>query len=153
VTLKERLLEDQKLAMRQHDEVRVSTLRLLRSAIRNAEIAQGRDLDDAGVLAVIQKEAKQRRESIEEFTKARREDLLHKEEAELAILLSYLPEQLTPEEIEGYARQAIAEVGAAGPRDMGRVMGILIPRLKGKADGRLISQVVQRLLASVPPQD
>jgi len=147
VTLRETLLDDQKDAMRKKDAVRVSTIRMVRAAITNAEIEQGRELDDEGVLAVITRDAKRHRESIAEFAKAKRQDLLEKEEAELAILLSYLPQQMSVEEIEAAARSAIVQVGAKSPGDMGKVMGVLMPQLKGKADGRTVNQTVQRLLA------
>lgn len=145
--LKTRLMDDLKAAMRQGDAVRVSTLRLLRAAIRNAEIDQMRQLDDAGVLAVIAKEVKQRRESIEEFRKANRPDLVAKEEAELAVLQSYLPAAATPAEIRAAAARVIAETGAQGPRDIGKVMPRLIAEFRGRAEGRTIQAIVAELLA------
>ena len=148
MSLKEKLLKDQMDAMRQKDTLRVSVLRMVRSAINYAEIEQGRELDDAGVLDVIARDVKRHRDTIEEFAKGNRPDLLQKEEAELAILLSYLPQQMSVEEIEAHARTVIAQVGAKGPSDMGKVMGALMPQLKGKADNRMISQVVQALLAA-----
>jgi uncharacterized protein len=147
VSLKDKLLNDQLEATRQKDTVRVSTLRMVRAAINNAEIEQGHVLDDAGVLDVIARDVKRHRDSIAEFNKGNRPDLSQKEEAELAILLSYLPQQMSAQEIEVLARAAIGQVGAKGPSDMGKVMGVLMPQLKGKADSRLISQVVQSLLA------
>ena len=146
MSLQEKLLEDLKAAMREHDEIRVSTLRMLRSAVSYAEIDKRGPLDDAGVLSVIEKDAKRHRESIEAFQKGNRPELAAKEEAELRIILTYMPKQLTREEIVAAAREAIAQVGAASRSDMGKVMSVLAPRLKGKADGRLISQVVQELL-------
>jgi uncharacterized protein len=147
VSLKDKLLNDQMEATRQKDTIRVSTLRMVRAAVTNAEIEQGHPLDDAGVLDVIARDVKRHRDSIAEFNKGNRPDLSQKEEAELAILLSYLPQQMSVQEIEARARAAIAQVGAKGPSDMGKVMGVLMPQLKGKADSRLISQVVQSLLA------
>ncbi|MEW6231614.1 MAG: GatB/YqeY domain-containing protein [Chloroflexota bacterium] len=147
MTLKEKLMEDLKQAMRQRDELRVSVIRLTRSSIKNAEIARGRELDDDGVLAVIAREVKQRRDSIFEFSKGSRQDLVDKEQAELQILLGYLPQQITREEIAAAAKGVIQEIGATGRSDLGKVMSVLAPRLKGKAEGRLISQVVQELLA------
>jgi uncharacterized protein YqeY len=146
MSLQEKLLEDMKAAMRARDETRLSTLRMLRSAINYAEIDKRGPLDDAGVLSVIEKDAKRHRESIEAFQKGNRPELAAKEEAELKILLSYLPQQLTDEEIAAAAAEVIAQVGATGPGDIGKVMAVLAPRLKGKADGRLISQTVQGLL-------
>ena len=148
MSLKDTLLNDQMEATRQKDSVRVSTLRMVRAAITNAEIEQGHPLDDAGVLDVIARDVKRHRDSIAEFNRGNRPDLSQKEEAELAILLSYLPQQMSVQEIEVRARVAIAQVGAKGPSDMGKVMGVLMPQLKGKADSRMISQVVQSLLAN-----
>lgn len=147
MSLKETLLKDQQDAMRQKDALRLSTIRMVRSAINYAEIEQGHELDDAGVLDVIARDVKRHRDTIVEIAKGNRPDLLQKEEAELAILLSYLPRQMSPQEIEAEARLAIAEVGAKGPADMGKVMAVLVPRLKGKADNRTTSVTVQSLLA------
>ncbi len=147
MTLKETLENDQKAALRSGDQLRLSVTRLLRSAIHYVEVDRGGSLDDEGVLGVIAKQAKQRRESIEEFRKGRRPDLVEKEEAELAVLLGYLPAQASREEVEAVARQVISEVGARGKQDMGKVMPQVISRLRGKADGRLVSQVVQELLS------
>lgn len=147
MTLKETLEDDQKTALRSGDQLRLSVTRLLRSAIHYVEVDRGGSLDDEGVLGVIAKQAKQRRESIEEFRKGRRPDLVEKEEAELAVLQGYLPAQASREEVEAVARQVISEVGARGKQDMGKVMPQVISRLRGKADGRLVSQVVQELLS------
>jgi hypothetical protein len=147
VSLKDKLLKDQNDAAHQKDVLRLSVIRMVRSAINYAEIELGHELDDAGVLDVIARDAKSHRDTLAEYAKANRPDLLQKEEAELAILLSYLPQQMSIEEIEVHARAVIAQVGAKGPSDMGKVMGALMPKLRGKADGRLISQAVQSLLA------
>ena len=146
MTLKDQLQEDMKAAMRQRDALRLSTIRMVRAAIINAEIAQGAPLDDAGVQAVIVHDVKCHRDSIIEFAKAKRPDLVAKEEAELAILLSYLPQQLSREEIAAAAREVIAEAGAKSPADMGKVMRPLLARLGDRADGRLVNQVVRELL-------
>jgi len=146
MTLQEKLLEDLKSALRERDETRVSVIRMLRAAIKNAEIDQRKTLDDAGVLSLIEKDVKRHRDSIDAFRKGNRPDLVAKEEAELQVLLSYLPQQMSKDEVMAAARAVIAEVGAKGKADMGKVMSILVPRLKGRADGRLISQVVQELL-------
>jgi len=148
VNLKQKLETDLKQAIRAKDNVRRSVIRLVMAAIKNAEIARRAALDDADILGVIAKEVKQRHESIEAFRQGNRHDLVAQEEAELAILQEYLPQQLTREEIIAEARQVIAEVGAQGPGDKGKVMPKLIAQLKGRADGREINTVVTELLSS-----
>jgi uncharacterized protein YqeY len=148
MSLKDRLTEDLKQAMRQRDERRKSTIRMLRAAITNAEIERGGELGDDEVLTVIAKQAKQRRESMTEFAKAERQDLVDQEEEELQILLSYLPAQMSRDEIEVAARQVIAEVEATSLAQMGEVMRRLMSQLKGKADGSLVNQVVREILTS-----
>jgi uncharacterized protein len=147
-TLKQRLNDDLRAAMLAGDESRKSTLRLALSAIHNAEIADRGELDDAGIEKVLAREAKQRRESIEEFQKGGRDDLVAVEKAELDTLLDYLPQQLDEAEVETTARRIISESGAAGPADKGKVMPQLMKELAGRADGRLVNEVVTRLLAS-----
>ncbi len=147
MSLKAQLASDLKDAMRQRDERRRDVLRFTLAALQNAEIAAREELDEPAAMAVLAKEAKQRRDSIEEFRKADRQDLVTKEEAELAVLSPYLPEQLSREEIAEAAREAIEEAGATGPQEMGKVMAILMPQLRGRADGRQVSEVVQELLA------
>lgn len=149
MTLKDRLDEDQKAALRSGEQLRLSVLRLLRSAIHYAEVDRGSPLDNDGVMAVLIKQAKQRRESIEEFRKGNRPDLADKEAAELAVLQEYLPSQASREEVEAIARQVISEVGARGKQDLGKVMPLVIAKLRGKSDGRVISQVVQELLSQL----
>ena len=119
------------------------------AGITNAEITQGSPLDDEGVIRVITKEVKQRHESIEAFRKGNRHDLVTKEEAELKVLLEYLPQQMSREEITTTARRVIEEVGAKAPGDKGKVMSKLMPQLKGRADGRVLSDIVSELLASL----
>lgn len=145
--MQEKLMADLKKAMKGGDKTRLEVIRMVRARIKNTEIAQQKGLGDPDVLDVIAKEAKQRRESIAEFKKAERQDLVHKEEAELAILLEYLPQQMSREEIAAAARQVIEEVGARGPGDKGKVMQKLIAELKGKAEGRDINEVVTELLS------
>ena len=145
--LKEQLAADLKDAMRQRDQRRRDVLRLTLAALHNAEIAADQELDEAGILDVIAKEAKRRRESIEEFGKAGRQDLVEKEEAELAILSAYLPQQASRDEIVEAARQVIQETGASGPRDLGKVMPVLMQRFRGRADGREVNEIVRELLA------
>jgi uncharacterized protein YqeY len=146
--LKQKLETDLKQAIRAKDNVRRSTIRLVMAAIKNAEIAKQTTLDDPDILGVIAKEAKQRHESIEAFKQGNRADLIAQEEAELAILQEYLPEAMTREEIIAEAKQVIAEVGAQQPRDKGKVMPQLIAKLKGRADGKEINEVVSELLSS-----
>lgn len=155
MTLKDQLNADLRDAMRASEETRKSTLRLLITAIRNAEIppegatgdATRGDLDDAGVLNVIRREVKQRRDSIEAYGKANRHDLVKQEEAELTILAAYLPAQMSRDEIEVVAREIIQSVGASGPADKSKVMPVIMGRLRDKAEGREINAVVTELLA------
>jgi hypothetical protein len=119
---------------------------LVRAGVQNAEIAKGAPLDDAGVIDIIAREVRQHRESIAEFAKGNRQDLVAKEEAELATLLEYMPKQMSREEVVAAVRQVMEQVGAQGPGDKGRVMSQLMPQLKGKADGREVSDVVAELL-------
>lgn len=149
MTLHEKIKEDLKEAIRKENKVRRSVLRLVLAGVRNAEIAQQKGLDDAGVIDVLAKEVKQRRESIEAFQLANRHDLKAQEEAELAVLLEYLPKQMTRDEIEALARKVATQVGAEGPGDKGKVMSQLMPQLKGRADGREVSTVVSEVLASL----
>ena len=147
MTLKERLAKDLKQAMRDKDERRKVAIRMVSTAVRNAEVEKLGELSDEEVLAVIAKQAKQRRESIAEFRKAGRQDLVDQEEAELEILTAYLPEQMTRREIEDLARQVIEEVGGTDPRQMGPVMRQMMAKVAGRADGRLVNQIVKELLA------
>jgi uncharacterized protein YqeY len=148
MALAEKIRTDLEQSLRKNDKLRCSVLRLALSSIRNAEIAQQKTLDDGGILIVIDKEAKMRRESIEAFEKGNRPDLVAKEKAELAILLEYLPEQMTREQIVEAARKVINELGAAGPKDKGKVMSQLMPLLRGKAQGQEVSDVVAELLSA-----
>ena len=147
MSLKDQIAADLKQALIDGDETRKSTLRLLMSVIHNAEIEKNAALDDGAVLAAIAKQVKQRHESAEEFRRGNRQDLVDKEEIEAAILKKYLPPALSAEEIEAAARKVIAEVGAQGPRDMGKVMGPLTAQMRGRADGAEVSAIVRRLLA------
>ncbi|MFC1913546.1 GatB/YqeY domain-containing protein [Chloroflexota bacterium] len=144
--MKEKLTDDLKQAMRNGDKTKISVIRLVMSAIQNAEIARRTNLSDGDILGVIAKEIKQRRESIDAFKQGERPDLVAQEEAEMAILQPYLPEQVSREEIVAEARRIIEEVGAKGPGDKGKVMPRIIAQLKGKADGREINDVVSELL-------
>jgi uncharacterized protein YqeY len=148
VNLKGKLNDDLKQAMKSGDTVRRSVLRLVLSAVNNAEIAKKAALEKGDILGILAKEAKQREESIEAFKQGSRQDLVAKEEAELAIIKEYLPQQMTRDEIVNEARRIIEEVGAQQPRDKGKVMPRLIAELKGRADGREINEVVTELLGS-----
>jgi hypothetical protein len=144
--LKEKLNSDLKQALRDRDKLRVSVIRLVLSAVKNTEIAKRAELEETDILGVIAKEAKQRKESIEAFKRGDRQDLVDQEEAELAILMEYLPKQMSRDEIIAAARKVIAEAGAQGLSDKGKVMGKLIPQLKGRAEGSQINAVVSELL-------
>ena len=148
MTLKNSIQVTLKEALKRQRRAEVATLRLLLSEIKNAEIAQQKPADDNKVLDVVAKEVKRRRESIEAFKQGNRSDLVAQEEAELAVLMSYLPEQMSREKIMAAARQVIDAVGAKGPSDRGRIMSQLMPQLKGKADGRAVNEIVSELLAA-----
>jgi len=146
MNLNERLNEDMKQAMKDKDKFRLSVIRMLRSSIKNVEIDQRRTLEDSEVLDILQREVKQRKDSLQEFTKAGRDDLVESVQAEIAIINEYLPKQLSEEEIKAVVQQTIQEVGASSKADMGKVMGALMPKVKGRADGRLVNQIVQQFL-------
>jgi uncharacterized protein len=136
-------------AMKARDASRLSALRMLKAAVMNKGVEKGRDLDDAEVLQVIASLVKQRRDSIEQFSKAGRTDLVEKETAELNILQAYLPAGATPEEINAAVAEAIAETGASSPKDMGKVMKAVMPKLAGKnADGKAVNEAVRRTLGA-----
>lgn len=156
MSLQEQLAADLKDAMRHQDPVRMRTIRSVIAAMKQAETeldSRGErvKLDEAGVMALIARQAKQRQESILEYQKGGRQDLVEAEQAELTILESYLPRQLTRGEIEVEVRRAIQEVGATGPHDMGKVMRPLMSRLRGRADGQLVNVVVREMLANPTP--
>ncbi len=144
----EQLRADLAAAMREGDKEKRDVLRLLLAAIKQVEVDEQTALDDTGVDQVLMKQAKQRRESIADYSRAGRQDLVDEEEAQLVIIESYLPQQMSRSEIAVLAEQAIAVVHAQGPQDMGKVMSQLMPRVKGKADGRLVNEVVRDLLQS-----
>jgi hypothetical protein len=147
MALVDRLREDLNQALRKGDKTRLSVIRLLISNINNAQIAKGAPIDDGDVVAVMNKQARQHRESIDAFRKGNRPDLTAKEEAELAVLTEYLPQQMSRDEIVAVARKVIEEVGAHSPGEKGKVMSKLMPHLKGKAPGAEINAVVTELLA------
>lgn len=147
MNLSDRLNEDMKQAMKDKDKLRLSVVRMVRSAVKNREIELGATLSDEEVLAVIQKELKQRRDSLQAFESAGRTDLIKEVQAEIHVLNDYLPAQLSEDELRQLAQQVIAEIGAAGKSDMGKVMGKLMPLIRGRADGKSAQQVVQSLLS------
>ena len=146
MTLADRLQQDLHRALRAGDSLRVSTIRLARAAIHNASIERGRALTDAEIEEIITREMKRRREAIEAFGKGGRDDLVQKETLELAILSEYLPPQLSEADLRAIVAEAVAQVSAAGPQDMGRVMGAVMPKVKGRADGGLVSRLVREAL-------
>jgi len=146
MALKDKIREALKEALKRQEIAQLSTLRLLLSEIKNVEIAQQKPADDNKVIDVVTREVKRHRESIEAFKQGHRSDLVAKEEAELGILMDYLPKQMSHEEIMATAQRVIAVVGAKGPKDKGKVMSQLMPQLKGKADGKEVSDVVSQLL-------
>ncbi len=147
MSLKEQLNQDMKAAMKAKETDRLSTIRQLRSAIKNKEIELRQELDDTSILAVIGTLVKQRRESAELYRANNRPELADKEEAELTVLQQYLPTQLSEVEIRDLVAEVIAETGAASPKDMGKVMPVVMARAGGAAEGRLVNQIVRELLA------
>jgi uncharacterized protein YqeY len=149
-TLKERIVEEIKDAMRAKDEIRLNTLRAMKSAIKYKEVEPGgKELDDAGVLPVLMTMVKQRRDSVEQFRAGNRVDLAEKEEKEIAVIQTYLPQQLSAAELTAEVAKAIAEAGAKSAKDMGAVMKITGAKLKGKAEGKAISEEVKAQLAKL----
>lgn len=146
MNLSERLNEDMKQAMKSQDKFRLSVIRMIRSAIKNLEIDQRRTLDDNEVLDILSREIKQRKDSLQDFEKAGREDLAETVKAEIAVIAEYLPQQLTEEEVKELVLQTIQETGASSKAEMGKVMSALMPKVKGRADGKLVNQLVQQSL-------
>ncbi|MCB8986273.1 MAG: GatB/YqeY domain-containing protein [Ardenticatenaceae bacterium] len=148
MALKEQLRSDMATAMKQGDTATRDVLRMLLAAVKQAEVDDQTTLDEAGVVNVLTKQAKQRRESIADYEKAGRSDLVEQEQAELAIIETYLPQQMSREEIKALAAQVIADLGVTDIKGMGQVMGKLMPQLKGQADGRMVNEVVRELLTA-----
>ena len=144
---KEQLNVALKEAMKNKDSDRRNIIRLLQSAIKQVEVDEQRELSEEDVIDILQKEAKKRRESIDELTSAGREEQAADEEYELAVIIDFLPRQMTREEIEVMAKEAIEQTGASSPKEMGKVMGIMAPKTKGRADGKLVSTIVRELLS------
>ncbi len=147
MALKDQLDADLKASMRDKDAVKLSVIRMLKSAIKYREIEAMKPLDDAGVLQVVSGEIKRHKDSVEQFRAGNRPELAQKEEAEIAVLQGYLPAQLGEAELKAMVEAAVVKTGASGPRDMGAVMKALLPDVQGKADGRLVSELVKARLS------
>lgn len=148
MALAERLMDDMKAAMKSGEagKARLSVIRMAKAAIKNAEIDKQTTLDDAAILEILAKEVKWRREAIVEAQKANRLETVDQYQVEVAILEEYLPQQLTEDEVRAIAREIVAQVGATGPKDLGKVMGPVVAATKGRADGKLVNQIVKELL-------
>jgi uncharacterized protein YqeY len=147
MALKEQLDADLKAAMREKDALKLSVVRMLKSAVKYREIELMKPLDDAGVQGVISSEIKRHRDSVEQYRAGNRQDLVDKEEAEIAILQGYLPAQLSEAELRAKIDAAVAKAGAQGPKDMGAVMKALMPEVQGRADGKVVSELVKARLS------
>lgn len=148
VILKEQLQEDWKQALKSGNKFKANTISMVRSSVLLEEKNNGKELNNEDVIAVLAKEVKQRREALLEFEKGHRQDLVEEAQSEIEILLSYLPQQLSVKEIKDFVNQAVEKVGANNIKDMGKVMGIIVPKLKGRADGKLVSEAVKEVLIS-----
>jgi len=146
MNVKEELTQALRTALRAKDEISKRTIRMALAAIKNTEIDTKAELDEPAVFTILQKEIKYRRETIEAAERAGREDLIAEAVAEIRVIEAFLPQPFTAEELEKIVRAAIAETGASSPREMGNVMKLLIPQVQGRADGKMVSQIVQRLL-------
>ncbi len=144
--LLEKLLEDQKLAMKAREKLRLNVIRGLRSEIKNAEIARKQPLTEEEALSVLQRELKKRKEALADYERSGRSSLLQELKEEMEIISAYLPPQLSEEEIKEMAQKAIAGLGATSKKEMGKVMGVLMPQVKGKADGAIVRKIVEDLL-------
>ena len=148
MSLKDKLTEDMKQAMKDKEagKLRLSVIRMVRAAIKNVEIDTRTELSEEEVISIIAKEVKMRRDSMEEFKKGQRDDLVEQLEQEIEILLPYLPKQLTEAEVREIVTEAVAVSGATSSKDMGKVMAVLMPKVKGRADGKLVNNIVRELL-------
>lgn len=146
MSLKQQLLDDMKEALRAKEKIRLNTIRMLRSQIKNREIERGEELSDDEVLQVLSKAEKTRKEAIELYRRGNREDLAAQEETELAVIRGYMPERLSEDELRALIGQVVAEVGAEGMRDMGKVMGAIMPKVRGRADGQIVNRLVKERL-------
>ncbi|VAX22666.1 Transamidase GatB domain protein [hydrothermal vent metagenome] len=148
MSLKERLSDEMKSAMKNKDKLRLSTIRMVISAVKNKEIEKGGELNDSGVEDLITKAVKQRRDSAEQYRNGDRIELAEKEEAEIVILKAYLPQQMGEEQIRALVRSAVEQAGATSIKEMGKVMGLLMPKVKGKADGSAVNKIVKEILGA-----
>ena len=148
MNLSQQLSDDMKQAMRAKDKFKLSVIRMILSSVKNEAINKGSKLEDSEVLEIVSRELKQRKDSLQEFKQAGRDDLADKLQLEIEVISNYLPEQLTEEELKSIVTQTIQEVGASSKADMGKVMGALMPKVKGRADGKAVNQMVQGLLNS-----
>ena len=147
MSLKERLMEDLKTSMKDKDILRKNTITMVRAAIKQEEVDKRIDLDDEGIIQIMGKQLKEKRNSIEEFRKGNRQDLVDQAEAEIAILLEYLPKQLTEEELTEIVKEVLDQGGYTSMKDMGKIMKDVMPKVQGKADGNMVNQVVRKILA------
>ncbi len=149
MSLRDRLMQDMKQAMKDKEagKLKLSVIRMVRSAAKYVEIDRHKELDDNELLEVVAKEVKLRKDSLEEFRKANRPELLASLEQEIAVLMEYLPEQMSEAEVRSLVTQAVAEAQASSPKDMGKVMALLMPKIKGRADGKLVNLIVRELLS------
>ena len=150
MTLKDRLVEDMKVAMKAKEEgkVRLSVIRMARAAIKNAEIDKKIEFNDDQVIEVLAREMKLRRDALEVFAQADRPDKVKALEEEILVLMDYLPQQLSEGEIRQLVQETVTTIGASGPKDLGKVMGALTPKTKGRADGKIVNQVVREILGA-----
>ncbi|MBA4547757.1 GatB/YqeY domain-containing protein [Thermoactinomyces intermedius] len=146
MSLTNQLDQEMKMALKNKDKQKLSTIRMLKSAIKKEEIDKKRPLNDDEIISVIMREVKQRKDSLAEYKAAGRDDLAEKEQAEIDILSAYLPEQMSEEELKALVQQVIEEVGAGSKADMGKVMSAIMPKVKGRAEGRLVNRLVQEAL-------
>ncbi|MDE5413892.1 MAG: GatB/YqeY domain-containing protein [Bacillaceae bacterium] len=147
MNLLDRLTDDMKAAMKSKEKEKLSVIRMVKSSLQNEQIKLGRELSEDETLTVLNRELKQRRESLHEFEKANRDDLASKLHGEIEVLQQYLPEQLSEEEVTQIVQETISEVGAASTADFGKVMGAIMPKVKGKADGGLVNRLVKQHLS------
>jgi len=145
--LEEKLLQDMNSAMKSGDKVALETIRMVRAQLKNASIAKGEDLSEEDVIEVLSKEAKKRKESLELYKQGGREDLVEKEEKELSVIASYLPEALSQEELEEIVDKAVEETGARSLMEMGKVMGVVMPQVKGRVGGKGVQELVEQKLS------
>lgn len=146
--ISEKLSDDFKAALKSGDKNKVSILRMVKAAMKNREIEKGSSLDDEEIYSILRSFVKKAHESIEQFSKAGRMELAEKEKQELAVIQLYLPKQLGEEEIKEMIREAVSETGASGPKDMGKVMKVVMAKTKGQADGKLVNSLVKEMLES-----